>query len=222
MNIAAIAPPLIIVGATLSLAALAAAWSFLKWAGGVNSDREIVKADIKVLKADSGSMKADIKVLKADSKSFKKSFSKLEDKMDGLTQVVYGLRGALKSFDGIGNANSERKLNEIGRKMSEEFGARAWAEAHVDDVWEQMADKHPYDIQMFCFNYITEDILTEDELLRVKDNAYYNDMDMFNSLRVLGYELRDCVIERQEQIREQEQEQGQAPEQKQGHVRAVS
>ena len=33
--------------------------------------------------------------------------------------------------------------------MSEEFGARAWAEAHVDDVWEQMADKHPYDIQMF-------------------------------------------------------------------------
>ena len=255
MNIAAIAPPLIIVGATLSLAALAAAWSFLKWAGGVNSDRKIMKADInvlkadtKVLKADSGSMKADIKVLKADSKFFKKSFSKLEGKIDDLTQVVYGfqgkmegmaqtvyglqgkmegmaqtvygIQGTLKSFDGIGNANSERKLNEIGRKMSEEFGARAWAEAHVDDVWEQMADKHPYDIQMFCFNYITEDILTEDEFLRVKDIAYYNDMDMFNSLRVLGYELRDCVIERQEQIREQEQ--GQAPEQKQGHVRAVS
>ena len=89
MNIAAIAPPLIIVGATLSLAALAAAWSFLKWAGSVNSDRKIMKADInvlkadtKVLKADSGSMKADIKVLKADSKFFKKSFSKLEGKMD--------------------------------------------------------------------------------------------------------------------------------------------
>ena len=45
---------------------------------------------------------------------------------------------------------------------------------------------------------LTEDILTEDEFLRVKDIAYYNDMDMFNSLRVLGYELRDCVIERQE------------------------
>ena len=128
------------------------------------------------MKADTGSMKADNRGTK--------------DLMDGLAKAFYRYRDAV----------SPRKLNETGRKMSEEFGAKAWAEAHADDFREQVADLHPYDVQGFCFDHVTEDILTEDELLKVKDVAYDNGTNMFDVLRVLAYELRDCLVGRQEQI----------------------
>ena len=128
--------------------------------------------------------------------------------MDGLTQVVYQFIGVSKdkSVNEVLAAESPLVLNDLGSTISREFGAEAWAEAYADNVREQVAGKHPYDLQRFCFDHVTEDLLTEDELLKAKDIAYGNGTNMFNVLRVLAYELKCCLLD---------------PEPNQGHVQAV-
>ena len=157
----------------------------------------------------------DRKIVKADNETFKgfmvdirSRLDKLESKVDGLTQVVYQFIGVSKdkSVNEVLAAESPLVLNDLGSTISREFGAEAWAEAYADNVREQVAGKHPYDLQRFCFDHVTEDLLTEDELLKAKDIAYGNGTNMFNVLRVLAYELKCCLLD---------------PEPNQGHVQAV-
>ena len=164
------------------------------WYANVNNDRENLKADNETFKG----FMVDIR----------SRLDKLESKMDGLTQVVYQLIGVSKdkSENEVLAAESPLVLNDLGSTISREFGAEAWAEAYADNVREQAAGKHPYDLQRFCFDHVTEDLLTEDELLKAKDIAYGNGTNMFNVLRVLAYELKCCLLD---------------PEPNQGQLRAL-
>ena len=85
-------------------------------------------------------------------------------------------------------------LNELGRKLSDEFGSGAWVKAHADEVRDEVAGMSPYDVQQFCFDYVTEDRLSEEELGRAKDVAFANGMEIYHVLRVTAFELRDELL----------------------------
>ena len=156
------------IAVTVLLTVIGAVWKLGRWSGTIDSDH----------------------------KSFREIVGKLESKLDEISKAVYQLLGASK--DSVAATASPLKLNDFGQKISSAFGAKEWANARAGALHGQMAGKQPYDVQQFCFDYVTEDILSEDELKRAKDIAYDNGTIISNVLRVLAFELRDCLLTREE------------------------
>ena len=153
------------IAVTVLLAFIGFVWSLGNWRGEVNSDRS----------------------------NFKEFMSEFRDKLDDISRTVHLLLGASKT---VSASESPLRLNDFGLKISEEFSAKAWAKAYAeaDDVRQQVVDKSPYDVQEFCFDHVTEDILTKDELQKAKDIAYDNGTILSNVLRVLAFELRGRLL----------------------------
>ena len=128
----------------------------------------------------------------SDRSDFKIFMADVRDKLETIAFAL-GELGAKRAF--VGGSQSPLALNDFGRELSQAFGARAWAETHADDVREKVAGKPAYDIQQFCFGYVTENILNEDDLKRAKEITYNQGTILSNVLRVLAYELRDCLLE---------------------------
>ena len=126
---------------------------------------------------------------------------------EGLTHIFEELKYLRERIDEmfsrqvgkVADSASPQKLNELGRKLSDEFGSAAWAEAHAAEahaelVSDDMTDMMPYDVQEFCFGYVTKDRLSEEELQRAKEVAFNNGLLVSHVLRVTAFELRDRLL----------------------------
>ena len=161
-------------------------------------DRERLEADAERQREDTRRLQVDAEKrrklaakLRADNRHFKAFMAEVRGQLESITRALgqLGVKGA-----SIANSQSPLTLNDFGQEISQAFGAKAWAEAHMDDVREKVAGKSAYDIQQFCFDYVTENILTKDELQRAKSITFENGTILLNVLRVLAFELRDLLL----------------------------
>ena len=148
------------------IAVLAAIVSLVIWYANVNSDRKRQQADTEKLQADAESRNQLAEKLKADNKNFKAFMAEVRGKLEDIAQKVNQLWGASEAASAkiVADTQSPLRLNDLGRGISDAFGAKAWASAHADDVRGKAAGKSAYDIQQFCFDYVTENLLTKDEV----------------------------------------------------------
>ena len=164
----------------------------------LEAEAERQREDTRRLQVDAEKRRKLAAKLRADNKHFKAfmvdvraTMADVRDKLENINFTL-GELGAKKST--IDDSQSPRRLNDFGREISNAFGAKAWAEAHKSDVREKVVGKSAYDIQQFCFDYVTRDTLTKEELQRAKDITYDNGTIISHVLRVLAYELRDCLL----------------------------
>ena len=168
-------------------------WFDLLWKGGT-----IVLATLALLAAIVSALAWFIRT-SDDRKNFKKFMREIRKDIKGvsrtLNQVVGILiRGGASELSVIAEGASPLRLNELGRKISEDTKAKEWTHAHADTLHNQVTGKSAYDIQKFCFGYVTEEILGKVEVQKVKDVAFDNGISIYSVLRVMAFELRDCLL----------------------------
>ena len=189
------------------------------WYANVNNDRKRQRADTEKLqasaeklevsteglrktaaeqRADTEGLKKTAAKLKADNRHFKVFMKRVESKLDNLSTMFHQMVGVQRknvaSDPSVAEGKSPIKLNETGRAVSEEIGSKEWANAHAETVREQVAGMNPYDIQSFCVDHVTEDILSEVELEKAKAAAFKNGIDLSSVLLVMALDLRNHLL----------------------------
>ncbi len=112
---------------------------------------------------------------------------RVEDKLD-------------KIFDRVRTAQpldtgSPLRLNELGEKISGTLDAAAWARREAGDLRPRVATKSPYDIQQFCFQYVSDEFKPDKEFdAAIKDCAFRHGASVGGVLDVLAIELRDILL----------------------------
>lgn len=90
------------------------------------------------------------------------------------------------------------RLNDLGKEISQELGAAEWAKNEADNLIPRVRGKEPYEIQEYCFEYVTMKgfAASEEGMKQVQNSAYNHGLDVGQVLRVIGIELRDVLLER--------------------------
>ena len=169
-----------------------------KTAAEQRADTEKLQASTEKLEVSTEGLKKTAAKLKADNRHFKVFMKRVESKLDNLSTMFHQMVGVQRknvaSDPSVAEGKSPIKLNETGRAVSEEIGSKEWANAHAETVREQVAGMNPYDIQSFCVDHVTEDILSEVELEKAKAAAFKNGIDLSSVLLVMALDLRNHLL----------------------------
>lgn len=137
---------------------------------------------------------------RGEQNAFKSSLGGTMDRIEkAITTIQNDIKGILRALPPKPiETDSPIRLNDLGRKISSELDAANWAENKVDDLIEDLRDKQPYEIQEYCFEYVTGKgfVDSDDRLRQVNDSAYNHGLDVGQVLRVVGVELRDVILKR--------------------------
>ena len=127
----------------------------------------------------------------SDRDTFKKFIDRMGEKIEEILQKLPSSTVAGKS---------PLHLTGLGEKVSEEIQASEWAKQIAPALLVRIANKHPYEVQEFCLEYVKgEDVLPEDMQEKVKTSAYQNGIEKEQVLRVLAVELRDQLLPEEKQ-----------------------
>ena len=122
----------------------------------------------------------------SDRDTFKKFMDKMEKKVDEILQKLPSSTVA---------GRSPLHLTGLGEKVSKDIQASEWAKDIAPGLIVRVANKHPYEVQEFCLEYVKgEDVLPEDMQEKVKTSAYRNGIEKEQVLRVLAVELIDQLL----------------------------
>ena len=171
-------------------------WFDLLWKGAT-----IILATMALLAAVGSALAWFIRT-SDDRKDFKEFMQEIRKDIKDLSQTlnqVVGIliRGGASDLSLVAEGASPLKLNELGRKISGEINAKDWALTLAKTLNNQVSGMSAYDIQEFCFGYVTEDTLGKAEVQKVKDVAFNHGVSIYTVLRVMALELRDCLLERE-------------------------
>ena len=115
-----------------------------------------------------------------------KFMDEIRDKID---QILVGLSGDVL------RGKSPVQLTELGKKVSEDLSAKDWAKRIVPSIRSSVANKEPYEIHDFCYDYVRNTLTLNDEQEAVvRRTAYENGIERFQVLNVLAVELRDSLL----------------------------
>jgi len=132
-----------------------------------------------------GSMQTNISTLKGAIDEIRTDIKKIFERLPASTVA----------------GDSPLQLTDLGKKVSEEIQASDWAKKVAPAVLVRVANKHPYEVQEFCLEYVNgEDVLSEEMQQKVKTSAYGNGIAKEQVLRVLAVELRDQLLPEQRQV----------------------
>ncbi|MYA32664.1 MAG: hypothetical protein F4164_05305 [Gemmatimonadales bacterium] len=126
-----------------------------------------------------------IGAVNSDRKSFGEFMNEVRDDI----KKILGRLGSA-----VADGNSPLRLNELGKAISEEINARAWADKHVPIVASRLEGSEAFEIQDFCFAYVTQVEYTDSEERTIRRSAYENAIDAYEVRRVLAFELRDKLL----------------------------
>lgn len=131
--------------------------------------------------------------------------------MNSLKDTVKEIKGSISRIEGhilsifeklppqTTSTGSPIRLTDLGRTVSSELGAADWAKDHANGLINEVRGKPPYEIQEFCFEYVTgrgRGFLDSEERWRqVNSCAYNHGIETGQVLRVVGIELRDALLE---------------------------
>ncbi|MCY4000001.1 MAG: hypothetical protein OXF84_04215 [Bacteroidetes bacterium] len=123
-----------------------------------------------------------------DQVNFKEFMQKIENKLD---QILLRLPPP-KTI----NRESPLRLNPLGEQIWTELDASEWIDRFVKIVQVSTKNKEAYEIQEFSFEYADDNQnYSEEELRLIKSLAYQNGISDFDVCRVLGFKLRDKLLE---------------------------
>ena len=74
----------------------------------------------------------------------------------------------------VTEGQSPLRLNDLGKAVSREIDARAWADRIVPTVARRIEDQEAFEIQDFCFVYVPRMEYSEQEERAIKKSAYEN------------------------------------------------
>ena len=86
---------------------------------------------------------------------------------------------------------SPKKLTELGKQISADVDANAWAEAEAAAFFEQIMDKDKFEIQSIAFEHAQSFEPSAALLASMRASAYERGMDLPDVRKVLGVALRD-------------------------------
>ena len=121
----------------------------------------------------------------ADRSTFKKF---MDEVRDDIKKILGRLPPA------VVEGHSPLRLNDLGKIVSEEIDARAWADRIVPTVSNKLENHEAFEIQDFCFVYVTQMEYSEQENRAIRKSAYENAISVEQVQRVLAIELRDKLL----------------------------
>ena len=127
--------------------------------------------------------------------------TKLESVETAIKELAKEVRADIKRLLGflpsaVIEGGSPLRLTKLGRDVSAEVDAPSWAKNLADDLELQMRGKEPYEIQEFCFGYVSALDLSADQQRRVNQSAYDHGLPEEQVRSVMALELRDSLLAR--------------------------
>ncbi len=121
-------------------------------------------------------------------KALKEAIAEIRDDV----KRILGMVGPRAIGDG-----SPLRLTDLGKGISEDINAAAWAKQQGQRLSEKVAGMAPYDIQKFCFGHVRSDQFDPgSELLEKMKASAYNRGTTFEQVEnVLAIKLRDVLLE---------------------------
>lgn len=121
-----------------------------------------------------------------DRTNFKEFMREIKDKIDKIFSRLPPV---------VATGQSPIRLTDLGKAISKELDASAWANRIADTVQDRVKGKEAYDIQHFSFEYVdNDDKYTDKERSMIRRIAYENGVSEEQVRRVLGIELRDKLL----------------------------
>ena len=121
----------------------------------------------------------------SDRKAFNEFMSYMRDKIDQIfdrlpTEATTSL--------------SPVQLTDLGKQVSKDADAKLWVAEHALDARKQTEGMSPYDVQQFCFSYVSMERFDEVQERKAKDAAFKNGLTISEVLRVVAIELRNELL----------------------------
>ena len=93
-------------------------------------------------------------------------------------------------------SDSPLRLTDLGSGIAAELDATSWAKRIADGLRDRMVGKRPYEIQEFCFEYVSSDEFrpSDDFTVAIKTCAYDHGIDDDQVRTVLAIALRDELL----------------------------
>ena len=91
---------------------------------------------------------------------------------------------------------SPLSLTDKGRKMLAEIDGKDWARELAAKHVNEVRDMDEYQVQEFCFNFVKDLELTEEQGAKIRKCAYENASTKEETLDVLAVEVRDLLLEK--------------------------
>lgn len=128
-------------------------------------------------------------------KNIEKTTDTLEQGLKALHDKVDQVLLILARRETIRNT-SPLTLTEVGQAISTELGAQVWAEEAAAGLKGRFVDPTPYQIQEFCFNYVTgPDVNFLEQLtFEMQNSAYRHGVSLQGVYNVLAIKLRDEIL----------------------------
>ena len=124
----------------------------------------------------------------ADRKEFRAFMEEMRTKIESILSRL----PPVPARDG-----SPLRLTDLGERITQTLGGRAWAQETAAVLAERARGKQPYDIQELCTAYVREEFQPTAELdAQIKACAYEGSIKREQVLEVLAIELRDVLLER--------------------------
>jgi len=120
------------------------------------------------------------------------AFKAFMDEVRGKLERILGI--LRREFPALVEMGSRLRLTKLGRDVSKELDAKAWAEKIVPTVIDKLPGPLPYDVQRFCFDYAEKLSLSDRQAELVKLIAFENGLPATEILQVLAVELRDILL----------------------------
>ena len=130
------------------------------------------------------------KGVETDISAIKNTTSDINSKLSNLTSLFVSML-----LDGVLNSKSPRTLSDLGKKISEELGAKQLAESLAPHLVERSKGLSEYDIQNLCNEYVHQEYTPEPDFEeQMKSCAYNYGISIISVLSILAVELRDALL----------------------------
>ena len=134
---------------------------------------------------------------KGSMDEFKESASKkletIDRRLRNVETTVLQLVGWYQR-EGVLKVNSPMTLNTLGEKVWRELDAANWLRRHAAEVSAQVKWLSEYDVQEFCFNYMSRLDLEPRHRNLVRQAAYRNGLTEFQVRQIMAIKLRDALL----------------------------
>lgn len=127
--------------------------------------------------------------------NLEKTTNTLEKSIEDIRSTVHQILLTLARRETV-QSGSPLTLTDTGRDISTELGAQAWAEEIAQGQKGKFVAPTPYEIQEFCFNYVTSHNFNAPvELMsKMQNSAYRHGVSLQGVYNVLAIELRDKLL----------------------------
>ena len=165
-------------------------WRVSKWKTTTDETLKVLQLRVDELK-----LRVDELKLRVDE---------LKLRVDELKARVDDIWGLVAKHWGhpIEGANSPRALTDYGTSIAKDVNAKDIAKLFVDKISANAKEMNAYEIQEYCFEYAEQELLEElknnhkTHYETITNYAYEKGMDISNVERVIGFVLRDAVLEK--------------------------